>query len=226
MENEFQANLTEKEDINPPNIFKLDYEGQSLKDNTKFELWKTKMLSKYGNNAKLYKCKIDNLYFYCSIKNNYGMGCPSCQNLICYFCSNNTNSRLICCITGRFYYILFHDGFIYINSEIDKDFYFVFKRFLFPIYTFFYFIGIISKNLYHTLKRTKSDYLYNYYFKDDDASWAKVFLNGLIALVLSFIFILHDIYFKIFLLFISLFFKFYPIKFYLGIIKKVMDELS
>ena len=83
MENEFQANLTEKEDINPPNIFKLDYEGQSLKDNIKFELWKTKMLNKYGNNAKLYKCKIDNIYFYSSIKNNFGMGCPSCQNLIC-----------------------------------------------------------------------------------------------------------------------------------------------
>ena len=231
MENDSDITLVENDPKNTENIFKLDYEGQKLKSCTKFNAWQKRMLKKYGNNAKLFYCKFDNLYFYSSDKDNITSCCPLCEAIICYFCKRNSSFYSDCCPIGRIYKLLFEDGFYFINDNNDNDndeendkFFFTFKRFIFPIYTFFYLYGIISKNLYYCLKR--ADEKYTYYFRDNNISWILVMINGLVALVFSFIFLLHDIYAKIFLLFISIFFKNYPIKYYLGIIHIGMKELS
>ena len=56
-----ENNLLEKE-----NIFIPDYFHQSIQNNNKFKTWENLMLQKYGNNARLFKCTVDKLYFYVS----------------------------------------------------------------------------------------------------------------------------------------------------------------
>ena len=64
MEIEYESNLIDNNSKYSENIFKLDYKGQSLKSNSFFNTWKNKMLLKYGRDAKLFKCKSENLFFY------------------------------------------------------------------------------------------------------------------------------------------------------------------
>ena len=68
MENENDSELDDKNISNSECAFQLDYSNQSLKENKKFQKWKIQMLKKYGNDAKLFKCKNDNCYFYGSNK--------------------------------------------------------------------------------------------------------------------------------------------------------------
>ena len=224
MENDMANNLTQIVNINSENIFKIDYEGQSLKDNKNFKLWKIKMLNIYDNNAKLYKCKNDNIYFYEPIRNNkniilYGTICPLCRKKICYFCSNNEGAtEMLCCIKSNIYYLIFKDGFTYINKKVDKNGRNVIIIFLFPFITFFFLIGIISKNIYYDLIRKKGKYKGLNYYRRDCLGLTIAIINGLIAFLLSSIFLLHDIYFKILFFLISLFFKLYPFIIYIGIL--------
>ena len=225
MENDNEIILNEENDLKTENIFHLDYKGQALKSTKKFITWKNRMLEKYGNNAKLFKCIYENAYFYVSKKdfNNmhlYKSICPSCNRKICYFCSRALNSDYDpgnCCVKRRILYMIYEDGLALLDSQ---DYSREFIQFLFPFLTLFFIIGIISKNLYHTLRVFKNNIDYDYYFKDDTISWLKVFINGLIAFMLSIPFIIHDIYLKIFLLFISIFSKNIPIKYYLGILNR------
>ena len=74
------------------NIFQLEYQNQVLDNNIKFQKWKNSMLKKYGSDAKLFKCKKDNILFFISKGNTlqapcYLKKCPICRELICYFCS-------------------------------------------------------------------------------------------------------------------------------------------
>ena len=61
MENDIKDYLTNINKMKSDNIFKLDYNEQSLKNNLKFNSWKNIMLQKYGNDVK---CSYDGLYFY------------------------------------------------------------------------------------------------------------------------------------------------------------------
>ena len=223
MENEIDVGLTNSK-ANNPNIFLLDYKGQKLKNNSKFEEWKKKRMEIYGNNAKLFKCKRENAYFYVSYENCkklfYLCECPSCQSYICYFCSNNGN----CCTLNKIIEMIYDDGFSIIHPtqyHDHSDYLFEYMLFLIPICTLFLFIGVIGKNLYHVLHKIKNikngEY---YYFRDDNFSWTIVFINALVALMLSINYAIIDIYLKIILLIISLPFKNYPIKIYLGIIRR------
>ena len=232
MENDLENNLIEKVDINSENIFKFDYEGQSLKDNNNFKLWKTKMLNIYGNNAILYKCKKDNIYFYVPIKKNKdaildGTYCQLCKQKVCYFCSENIGaSEMYCCIKANIYYLIYREGFNYINQAIDDDGWSTIIKFIFPIFTFFYLIGIISRNLYYLLKRQKGKYKAEEYFRRDCLGWIIAIINGFIAFLLSLIFLLHDMYFKILFLIISIFFKGYPFLIYIGILQEEIRDLN
>ena len=62
MENYIKDYLTNINKMKSDNIFKLDYNEQSLKNNLKFNSWKNIMLQKYGNDVK---CSYDGLYFHC-----------------------------------------------------------------------------------------------------------------------------------------------------------------
>ena len=172
MENILEDNIKDNNEIINDNFFKLEYKGQSVESSSKFQTWKKKMLKKYGNNSKIYKCKADNTYFYASIeKTSFSLcpkECPLCKCSICYFCSRSTNHDLNCCVIGRVYYLLFNNGFTYIDDKYyhssysEVTFCYIFIRFLFPVYTFFYISGIISQNIYYVLYRKNSNYI-NYY---------------------------------------------------------------
>ena len=234
MENDLEVNIAQNNEIKSENIFKLDFKGQSLKTNKKFVSWKEKMQIKYGKNAKLYYCKEDNLYFYGTFSYE-GSECPSCKNHICYFCLRGTNICLDCCPLGRAYRILSYDALFFIK-ENDKNYDYnygdhysfcdVFYKFLLPLYTSIYLEGIISANFYHKLfyPEEKDKDRYYYFLEDSIATWINIIINILIALILSLIFGIHVIYFKVLLLVFSIFPKHYPIKYYLGILKMGMEQ--
>ena len=207
MENDIEENIVNNLDANSENFFKLDYGGQSLKANNQFQSWKNKMENIYGNKAKLFKCKKDNAYFYSLDDYKVRGQCPLCKKYICYFCSN---MDYYCCAKSNIYQIIYVDGFTFINNKDEKDEYcFIFIRFLFPIYTFCYLSAILSKNLFHIIKIETKKVRANDCFFDDEscACMTSIFLNAGVALILSLIFLLHDIYFKILLLLFSLFLK-------------------
>ena len=122
-------------------MFRLDYKGQSLKDSSKFNSWKKRMLQKYGNEAKLFKCSYDKTYFYSSNEDFGNMPlcsckCPSCNKSICYYCSGfayDRNAFGECCIKRRIYYKFFYDGFLFIKWgkwKLQKIFFDIFTSFL------------------------------------------------------------------------------------------------
>lgn len=79
MENDKENVLNEINNEKSKKVFKFEYNGQSLKGNKKFTEWENKMKEELGNNAKLYKCIIDNIYYY----NNL-------NNTLCYYIKNNS----------------------------------------------------------------------------------------------------------------------------------------
>ena len=142
MENDIEHHLVNINEIKTDNMFKLDYKGQSLKDNSRFNSWKKRMLQIYGNDAKLFKCSYDNVYFYSSNEDFKNMPlcsskCPSCNKPICYYCSGYSyerNSFGECCLKRRIYYKFFYDGFLFIKKIFSDIFtsylyFFSFSRF-------------------------------------------------------------------------------------------------
>ena len=216
-----EVELKIKEDKEYENIFYFDYKGQSLDNNVKFKDWQNKMVQKYGKNVKLYKCLDDNIYFYGIYKDNaagdfkyYGSfqsTCPVCNHILCGFCFKYTED---CCLTDKICFILFYLGLTIIKRE-NQSYTFYLILFFSPMCTLFLFIGIIAKYFFHNVKRPNG----RHYTEDDDIGCIKICINGLTAILLTFIFAIHDYYFKIFILLISIFSKFYPLKYYLGIIK-------
>ena len=87
-ENIKDNNIIDNSELILKNGFKLDYVGQSL-NNSKFINWKADMYKKFGKDAKLFKCKNENILFYVSKKECesqlYPCKCPSYHESICYF---------------------------------------------------------------------------------------------------------------------------------------------
>ena len=238
MENEITSPMISNE------IFILDYKGQLLKNNKKFDSWKKEQLKKYGSNAKLYKCKQDNGYFYSPTKNNKYFSfdakeCPLCKKQICYFCSRTTTVRneedyyrdlSHCCPTGNIYYLLFHKTNRFLNKNItnhnlEYTYKETIKRFFIPLYSFIYLVGTISFCFFHGL-RFKNEIPDEQYFKEDCPSFTSIFLNAGVGLILYLIFFIYIIYFKLLLLITSIFCKKYPLNYYLGILNFGITQFS
>ena len=242
MENESSLEMNENIIQNSSQIFKLDFPGQNIKGNSQFNEFKKQKLNEFGNDAKLFKCKYDNLYFYVS-KNNcktfpfYFKECPLCHKQICYFCSGTIYSQNTdngnCCVRRKLYYLFFHNGFAYFNldnvAEINREDYKIFfilslipllGTFFLIIFTSGYFFFVLEikdikrKNDVNVLQnyRTYADYLNQYY-----SSCLIITIYVFTYIILTVCFALYDIYFKIILVFISLFSKFYPFKYLIGI---------
>ena len=241
MENENEDIINDKMISKSENAFKIEYIGQTLKINAKFRDWKNKMLIKYGNNAKLFHCKYDNIYFYttnndCKSIPYYKSKCPICGRSICYYCSRYTidnYDRGRCCIKRRIYCIFFQDGFSVIDlpfSSKDGELYFLLIIFIIPILSFILIIGYFSIVFYYKLKiKNTKDYhghlnTYDESFKNDYLFITVTIINVLFAIVLSIPFSIIDIYFKLLILLISLPFKMYPLKYYFGIITKGLNN--
>ena len=73
--------------------FKLEFHDQKINDKTsEFLKWKKTMIKIYGENAKLFKCIKDDIFFYSTDKDCksypfYRHKCPICKVQICLYCS-------------------------------------------------------------------------------------------------------------------------------------------
>ena len=217
MENEYNSEIRDK-------YFKMDYFGQLLKGNNKFNEFKKQKLLKYGNDAKLFKCKFDNIYFYISNKNCktfpfYYKECPLCKNKICYFCSKRVsiggNDNGNCCLKRKLYYLFLYKGFYYFKGldKVDElkrdDFYLFFILSLIPVFGLFLNIITISGYFCLILQFKNTSKCYSDHFKEIYCCNLILHILLLTSILLSIIFFIYDIYFKIILLIFSLIFKFY-----------------
>ena len=156
-ENEKRINIMDKNDSNLRNIFKLDYEGQTLKS-AEFIKWKQDMIKIYGTNFKLFKCKEENILFYvskdeCWKNPKYKKECPSCKKSICYFCSRITKNKYDigkCCIKRRIIYLITESGFMFFK-EYDDDYKVMRFFLLIPFINFLYLINFYSSFLFYRL---------------------------------------------------------------------------
>jgi len=84
-------NIIEEKLLNNNNIFKFEYFNQNLSNNIKFIKWNQLMIKEYGINIKLFKCRVDNIFFYlkydeCLKIPPFAGKCPLCNNYVCLFC--------------------------------------------------------------------------------------------------------------------------------------------
>ena len=230
--NEKKSELLVNNDI-PNYIFKLDYVGQKLENNKNYKEWKNSILSKYGNNAKISKCFLDNILFYSNDIENKDLFfqtiCPICNNPICNYCYRNCvdsyYERASCCIKRKIKYIFYRDSVFYINYLNEERIYKIYKKFciifFIPIISFLYFVARIQTSFFYKMPVKKfqintygiinyANYLnYKYLF---------LFINiGTFLVMIIPFFILH-IYFILFVIIISAPFKSIPLKSIIGIL--------
>jgi hypothetical protein len=241
MENEIQDKQLILTD-NDANYFKLDFPNQKLEGNKSFEKYKNDKLKELGYDSKLFHCKNDNLYFYISKRDCeaiplYYKKCPLCKNYICYFCHRHRatppviENSSICCLKLKLNYLFKIKGFEYFkefNTLTEKkknDFIMITITFFIPIVILFLIFILASNVLFHGLflkdKKWRNnnnlhgeryyDYFKNYSFG------MMMTLELLQAICYSICYTIYFIYFNVFILIISLFSKFYPLKYIIGI---------
>ena len=224
---------------NPDNIYRLDFNNQNFKNSPEFQRWKASMLNKFGRNAILYKCKADKILFYTRNEDYKNFPfcqsiCPKCQNPICYHCQRYNNDGYgngLCCLRRKIYCLFFQDGLRLIDPiNPEHDYKPEFRKciffFLIPGANLLFFIATIHIQFFYKLSIKNYDltenngYIENYEnrFKDNYTilQTLVVFDIGLSAL-LTFPFLIINIYFIIFMIIISLPFKLIPMKYYMGI---------
>ena len=221
MENEFD---------NDECVFKLDYSNQSLKGNKEFQNWKARMLKRYGNDAKLFKCTYDNCYFYginkeCKTKPYYLGQCPICSCSLCYYCLkpiNDLYNRGRCCVKRKILCMFLQDGYSFIKPEPTdevKFYYSYLKIFFIPIVSFMFFVAYFTITYFYKISMKDSDIICESIFNRNERAFSiEIAINVGFVFTLAIPFFILDIYFKILLLIFSLPFKNYPLKYYFGIL--------
>ena len=241
MENEISQDNKEELINITANYFKLDFPNQETKNNTLFEQFKKEKLNKLGNESKLFHCKADNIYFYASKKDSetsfYYRKCPLCNNYICYFCqrtlSQPMDEKANCCRKLKLYYLFTKKGFEFLNNlenlePIKKsDFKIVLLVFFTPFLFLFTLFVEITNILGFGLLLKKQ--IWNYNIDDPLTTYSNYYEQNycfelLMAIVVinsifySICFTIYSIYINIFILVVSLFYKFYPLKYCVGVL--------
>ena len=140
MENEKEINFIEKGEQISKNVFKTDYKGQSLFNNTNFIKWQKEMFDEYGYNSKLFECKKCNIYYYvnCDKYPFYQGKCPLCNTIKCYYCSRySRGSNGDCCLPRRLQCMFKQDAYQFIKpiGENNSD---TFSRYKVGLHSIFY----------------------------------------------------------------------------------------
>ena len=252
MENDIKSpNYENLIDMNE--YFKLDFAKENIKGNRKFEEFKKQRLKELGKDAKLFHCKNDNVLFFVSkfecttTLPYYYKQCPLCENYVCYFCERNSNApeRRNCCIKLYLYYFIFNKGFASTDEiikllEEDHSFLCLFilviiADFIIPflyiviIYLFFFdtlYIGLLlsdkllsNKNLLPDKKNT-----YGRNIKKNPSFRRVMVILFLISVYpIVVLYGIINAYINIFVFIISLFTKFSPFKYFLGM---MIDSIS
>ena len=240
MENEeykFGVNII---DINESSnkYFQLDYKNQNIENSNYFKKWKDSKLKKYGNNAKLFKCSLDNCLFISSYDDCmsypiYQAICPICKNAICYYCSRYVNYQSFhtsCCIKRRLKFMIYQHGFRYIDPRAKEneiiDFKEAFSYFIIPGLNLLFLMAFIFRGFFFAMPIKRGEYklkvdipTYEQYLERNFKLISKIVLTLEIFIVFLLIipFIIIYTNFTIFFILISLLFRLYPLKFYLGI---------
>ena len=135
-----------------------------------------------------------------------------------------------CCLKRKLYYLFLYNGFSFFKGldavdELKKyDFYMLFILSLIPIFELFLSIFAISGFLCLVLQLKNDSKNYGERFKENFCYNLIIIILLIISIFLSIIYFIYGIYFKIILLISSLFFKFYPYKYYLGILINGITE--
>ena len=230
---EVNSDLLENSETNSLDVFKLDYEGQNYINNIEFKKFEISMKNKYGNKARLFKCKEDKILFYDNNSNFpfYESKCPKCKKSICYFCSsiNNFNQEN-CCLSKKIYYMFKVDGFLFLDKypkQLSENINFNESLIycVVPFVNLLYFIGCLHAIFFYKLKCKNQDP--NYYYLDYGLRLSNegkvcffriiVLLDAFCSLFLSIPLLILNIYITIIIIIISIPFKFYPMKYLFGI---------
>ena len=156
---------------------------------------------------------------------------PLCKKQICYYCSGNVKDSIYtnscCCLRRKIKYIFYHDLFTYINpTEGEKEIFSFetqFMLFMIPVFGYLIFIAriqyafFLELNMKNKINQEGESYSYEKnYEKKNKLSTILILMFALyIVLLIPFFILYTDII--IFVLLISLPFKFIPIKLLLGI---------
>lgn len=230
MENEQdKIEWIENNNILNNNCFKLEYEEQELNNsNLVFLNWKKTMQKIYGENAMLFKCSKDKIYFYTSYEECkkypvYQSECPKCNQDICFYCSRHEEDDFhengTCCLQRKIKCMFNQDCYRYINPIHNEINIYKFKQafisFIIPVIHLFTLIAQIQGILYYKLilKNGKSHLRYYQNSKLDD--YIELINMGMGVILVIPLFVVH-IYFIIFILLISIPFKLIPLKYLLG----------
>ena len=196
MENDSkEKEIYEDNSISNENMFRIEYKGENLKKNQNFLNWKNMIFEKYKENAKLFYCDKDKVFF-CTNWETYQSfffrKCPICGKYICYFCGQ---SNIDCCLKRK----------IYKKTEI-----FIVTKNIFREILCIYFIPylnslyiIASLLLYFLDRETSRNYSY-------------FFIICLLAIILSIPYFFTSIIFLSILGVISIPFNFFPFKVFAG----------
>ena len=239
MENEHKIDNFCDNSEQPENVFRKEYESQNLNKSVEFKNWKNSMIEKYGRNAKLFNCIYDNIYFYTSNKECktyplYQSICPLCNNPICYFChryGSDSYGNGTCCVRRKIYCFFFMDGLRLIAPLSEKDyppnFDETLKFFLIPGINLLFFMATMHTSLFYKLsvknyknKKNDNGYLLNYELRYNKCYTTLQILVGIdiaFSIILTLSYVLLNLYFIVIILIISIPFKFYPMKYYMGI---------
>ena len=242
MEND-KNDINNNEKLISTDIYKIEFSGQKLDNNNKFLNWKKDMINLYGNNLKLIKCKKDNIYFCIEEKKInhddediyiYRYKCPLCNKYICPDCQKAfSRNDEDCCIKGRIKTIIFEGP----KFGVDIFEQWIEYLLLIPFISFIYIIGGVLNSLFFQLLKPvtyKEEHefsqRYSYHFKDKSII-TFLLLFGIkvlfaLAIMVSFCpFVILDGIITIFIILISIPFKFYPLKYVLGMLVAFFDDI-
>ena len=223
MENDLEFKLNQE--IKDPNIFKLDFRGQSYENTKGFNEWKSSIIERYGKNIRLFKCDKDQiLFFSLNLPENFKHECPLCKEYICIFCSKrfkHKNSRS-CCLNTTIKNLKKN---IFSKEEIKiKDYtkHFIFQIHLIPILNILFIMFIICQKFYYNLytkeaepnKKTGKYITYSNNFEKKNKKMFRVFtfMNICTSFCIVIGYIYHIILYDIIFILICLFTKFRPLK--------------
>jgi len=183
----------------------------------------------------------------CEARPYYNKKCPLCNKYICYFCkSQESNSEELysgyCCIKLFIHNLLFYDAKQYLNGKHFDMGIKVFRNItilsILPLtgfityYILFFNILLFELSIKRSPKENKLRRKNELYFMDDNKTYTDYYIytfnyfnlfSNLIyfsGFALSICYTIYDIYFKILFLIISLLTKFYPFKYFIGVMNE------
>ena len=230
MENE---NLDQENNLIGDYYFKTPYKIQNYKLFPEYQTWKKNVIEKIGENGKEILCpKDDTIIYKIHNDNNIKITCPNCKiNFYhCIFCNlSQTEKCHICCLRAYFKYI-FKNHYKYRfeydnNNNFHKD---NFHRLIFislmPIISVLLVTFAMINLFYMNLGKNNISSSIHYDEKPKIYQFIILFLITLFMLLMSLSYTI--IYFFSFfaLLIISLPFKLYFVRLYLGIIDCINDD--